>query len=136
MSEPIPEELVRFLQDRVASLEQLETLLLLRRTRDRVWGLTDVAQRLSMPESSIEPVLVELTRHGMLASHGTGIAKTWQYSPASPELAALIERLAVVYDDRRLEIMRMLSAQAMERIRDSAAKAFADAFVIGRKKDG
>jgi len=136
MTDPIPEELVQLLRQRVASLEQLETLLLLRRTRDRVWGLPDVAQRLSMPESSIEPCLVELTRHGMLASQGTGIATTWQYNPASPELAALIERLAVVYDDRRLEIMRMLSAQAMERIRDSAAKAFADAFVIGRKKDG
>ena len=136
MSEPIPEELVRLLQDRVASLEQLETLLLLRRTRDRAWDLPDVAQRLSMPESSIEPCLVELTQHGMLASQGAGIATTWQYDPASPELAALIDRLASVYDERRLEVMRMLSAQAMERIRDSAAKAFDDAFVIGRKKDG
>lgn len=136
MSEPIPEELVRLLRERVASLEQLETLLLLRRTRERTWALDEVAQRLSMPESSIEPCLAELAKHGLLAAEGSAGGRMWQYRPASDVLAALVDELAAVYDERRLEIMRMLSAQALERIRDSAAKAFADAFVIGRKKDG
>jgi hypothetical protein len=48
----------------------------------------------------------------------------------------VVDRLAIVYGEHRLEVMRLLSAHALERIRNSAARAFADAFVIGRKKDG
>jgi DNA-binding IclR family transcriptional regulator len=132
MSEPIPDDLGQLLRERVASLEGLEVVLLLRRDPDRSWPADELAERLSIPESLLDPVLVELAQQGLLATSD----QRWRYAPASAELAASIDRLALLYDERRLEVMRLLSAHALERIRNSAARAFADAFVIKRKKDG
>ncbi len=132
MSDPIPADLGQLLRERVASLEGLEAMLLLRRDPTRAWSADALAQRLSIPETFLDPVLHELVASGLLAVDDTG----WRYAPHSPALAAAVDRLALLYDERRLEVMRLLSAHALERIRDSAARAFADAFVIKRKKDG
>ena len=136
MIDTIPEDLGKLLRDGVASLEGLEVLLLLRKERGRAWSLDEIAQRLSIPSSSIEPALADPVHHGLLThTRGAGV-EAWQFAPRTLELDALVDRLATLYDDRRLEVMRLLSAHAMERIRNSAARAFADAFVFGRKKDG
>lgn len=132
MSDPIPDDLGQLLRERVASLEVLEAMLLLRRDPTRSWPADELSERLSIPENLLEPVLGELVRHGLLATTD----QRWRYAPRTPELAADVDRLAVLYDERRLEVMRLLSAHALERIRDSAARTFADAFVIKRKKDG
>jgi DNA-binding IclR family transcriptional regulator len=132
MSEPIPDDLGQLLRERVASLEGLEVVLLLRRDPDRSWPADELAERLSIPASLLDPVLVELAQQSLLATSD----QRWRYAPASAELAATIDRLALLYDERRLEVMRLLSAHALERIRNAAARAFADAFVIKRKKDG
>jgi DNA-binding IclR family transcriptional regulator len=136
MLDTIPEDLGKLLRDGVASLEGLEVLLLLRKERARAWPLDEIAQRLSIPSSSIEPALVDPVHYGLLTHTRAGGLESWQFAPRTPELDALVDRLATLYDDRRLEVMRLLSAHAMERIRNSAARAFADAFVFGRKKDG
>ena len=136
MSDSIPEDMGRLLRDGVGSLEGLEVLLLLRKDHARAWPLDEIARRLSIPQTSIEPPVAELVSHGLLAHDHSPAGDTWQYAPRSAELEALVDRLASVYEDRRLEVMRLLSAHAMERIRSSAARAFADAFVFGRKKDG
>lgn len=136
MSESIPAEILELLRQRVGSLEELETVLLIRRTSERRWSAVDVAARLHLSDSIVETMLVALTAHGFLEKEGTGAATTWRYAPTSAQLGALVDRLASVYDEHRLEVMRLLSARALERVRDSAVRAFADAFVIGRKKDG
>jgi DNA-binding IclR family transcriptional regulator len=136
MSDSIPDDIGRLLRDGVASLEGLEVLLLLRRERTRAWPLDEIARRLSIPPSSIEPALADPVRYGLLGHERSGGSECWRFAPRTAGLDALVDRLASIYDDRRLEVMRLLSAHAMERIRNSAARAFADAFVIGRKKDG
>jgi len=136
MSDSIPEDIGRLLADGVASLEGLEVLLLLRKERVRAWPLDEIARRLSIPQSSIEPALEEPVRYGLIEHERSSAGEIWRFAPRTPELDALVDRLASIYEDRRLEVMRLLSAHAMERIRNSAARAFADAFVIGRKKDG
>jgi hypothetical protein len=35
-----------------------------------------------------------------------------------------------------LRVFEVMNRQALERLRDSAARTFASAFVLGRKKDG
>jgi hypothetical protein len=136
MSDSIPEDIGVLLRDGVGSLEGLEVLLLLRKDRERVWPIDEIARRLSIPQASIEPALLDPCHHGLLAHTRAPGVEAWQYAPRTAELEALVDRLASIYDDRRLEVMRLLSAHAMERIRNSAARAFADAFVFGRKKDG
>ena len=135
MAEPIPSDLLELLRQRVGSLEELEVLLLLQRTRERRWAIFEIARELGLPDSIVDTTLVTLRSHDFVTAEGPGDAE-WNYQPRTAELAALVEGLAAVYLERRLEVMRLLSARALERVRDSAARAFADAFIIRRKKDG
>ena len=133
MVEPIPSDVLELLQQRVGSLEELEVLLFLKRTRDRSWAVFEIARELGLPESIVDTTLATLRSHDFVAN---ARADEWSYHPCVAELGGLVDRLAAVYEERRLEVMRILSARALERVRDSAARAFADAFVIRRKNDG
>ncbi|MBC8072559.1 MAG: hypothetical protein IAG13_29830 [Deltaproteobacteria bacterium] len=136
MHEPLPSEILDLLQAQVGSLEALEVLLLLHRDPERAWDRFEIANRLGLPDDIVEASAAGMRAHGFLVLHGTGAGATWQYAEQPAPRGATVEKLASLYADRRLEIMRILSAQAMERLRESAARAFADAFIIRRKKDG
>jgi hypothetical protein len=136
LMESIPADILDLLRHRVSSLEELEILLLLRRTSGRAWEVFEIARELGLTDSIVENTLAALRSAGFFAVAGSGPNLVWRYAPASAESSALLDRLAQVYDDRRLEVMRLLSTQALERVRTSAVRAFADAFVIGRKRDG
>lgn len=133
MTEPLPPDVLELLHHRVGSLEELEVLLLLKRTRERRWAIFEIARELGLPDSIVDTTLASLRSHDFAASER---GSEWSYQPRTAELAGLVDRLAVVYVERRLEVMRILSARALERVRDSAARAFADAFVITRRRDG
>jgi hypothetical protein len=135
MAEPLPADVLELLQQRVGSLEELEVLLLLRRTHQRQWQVFEIAGELGLPDAIVETTVATLRSHDflMMESSATGLCR---YAPRPTELAALVDRLAAVYDERRLEVMRVLSARALERVRNSAARAFAEAFVLGRKTRG
>jgi len=136
MIEPLSEDLLDLLRRRVGSLEALECLLLVRRERERKWASFEIARELGIPEGMVDTTLAAMKAAALVVREGAAGGATWRYAPRGAELEAIVDRLARVYEERRLEVMRILSAQAMERLRSSAARAFADAFVIGRKKDG
>lgn len=136
---PIPDDVLALLHDRLAGLDELETLLLVRRDAGRGWTAAEIAERLGLPESSSAAALASLCRASLLGAQGAGAVPRYVYRPHEPELERTVSSLAEVYADRRLEVMRILSISALDRIRSAAARTFADAFVIGRhgrKQDG
>lgn len=135
MNDPLPDDVLELLHQRVGSLEELEVLLFLRRGHEREWQVFEVARALGLPDAIVDTTVATLWSHDFLTMGGSS-AGPCRYAPRPAELAALIDRLAAVYEERRLEVMRILSARALERVRDSAARAFAEAFVLGRKKRG
>ena len=52
-------------------------------------------------------------------------------SPRGETLARLVE----VYEEQPIEIIKLMSANAIERVRTAALRAFADAFVLHKGKD-
>jgi hypothetical protein len=47
----------------------------------------------------------------------------------------VVEQLIALYDAQPIETVKHVSANAIERVRTAAFRAFADAFVIRRSKD-
>jgi hypothetical protein len=119
-------DIVQLLRERVTSVEGLEALLLLRRTRGRTWAAADVAARLGLPEDGLLPELERLEKRGLATSKRVEGELVWAYAPRSLELDAVVARLAELHDARTLEVVRFLSADAVERIRMAAARAFTD----------
>ena len=137
----IPPDVLALLQERLAGLDELEVLLLVRGDASRGWTASDVAKRLGLPASSSDAALERLRAAGLLAvdGDGGGAELRYAYRPHALELDRVVSALAEIYGERRLEVMQILSNHALGRIRSAAARTFADAFVIGRngrKKDG
>lgn len=140
----IPPDVLALLRERLAGLEELEVLLLVRGDASRGWAASDVADRLGLPGSSGDAALEQLVKAGLLVidGGGGGAERRYAYRPGTRELDAVVTSLAEVYGERRLEVMQILSGQALGRIRSAAARTFADAFLIrngsqkGRKQDG
>jgi len=126
-------EIRRLLYERIASYEQLEALLLLRADAAQSFSVPDVAAKLRIDESSVAAALEELTALRLLEKQA-GSPLSYRYAPVEPDTMVAVDRLAALYGEQRLEIIRQMSANAIERLRSSAARTFADAFLLrGRK---
>jgi hypothetical protein len=133
-SREIPVEVRSLLAHAIGSYEELETLLLLRAEPDRIWTADEVAASLKLPLAIATDALDRLWQQQLLRVP-TGIENlSFQYDAESTE-AHSVEALAREYEQNRLGVIGLLSSNAIERVRTRAMRLFADAFIIGRKKD-
>jgi len=134
----LPTDVQAFLRDRMESYEQLEILLLLRTRRSHFWTPGGVSGELHMPELVAERALLALRQHGLLSVEVLQDSHRFRYGPENAELEALVEKLVEAYTDHRIEVVRLMTANSIERLRARAARTFASAFLLGQKggKDG
>lgn len=133
--EEISDKVRNFLRDHITSYEHLEVLLLLRRRADQRWSAEAVATELRVSADAAEDALAHLCGCSLLEVHRQDTPRSFSYGPGGPDLAATVDELARGYDLDRLGVMNLMNAHAIERVRDHALHMFADAFVLGRKKD-
>lgn len=141
MEESSGDEVNELLRARIESFEQLEVLLLLHRRADEGWTAASVSGELHIGVPVASDALDHLCRGNLLDVRVGKDALVFRFAPGTPELASAVELLVTRHQERRLDVVRMLSAHAMERVRTSAIRLFADAFLIGSasgkgKKDG
>ena len=126
MTEPLASNLLRFLMERIDSVEHLEALLLLSRSPDKWWTAPAVADELGGDTRSIGRTLDELCSQNLL---DVRVAQDvlFKFAPR-PEDAPLVRALGDAYRTRRMMVLQTLSKR-VDSVRD-----FADAFKIGKKK--
>jgi hypothetical protein len=129
-TDELPSAVRQLLRDHVHAYEELELLLLMSSQPDAAWTPDDVAVRVRIDRSLAKEVLQRLHAQGVLAEEPAGPA----FRPAiAPEVLTALGR---AYDVNRLAVMNFMSANALERLRTSALRAFASAFLLGKKQDG
>jgi hypothetical protein len=130
----IPDDVRALLVERIHSFEQLEALLLLRREPRQSWDAHSVSVALKMTvEASIEAL--DQLRASRLVAEQPGPQRQFRYSPGERALDVTVGRLVVVYDEARLEIIRLMNRNAVDRLRSSAIRTFADSFLFKKKDD-
>jgi hypothetical protein len=112
---------VRLLLERIESYEQLEMLLLVHCAPQLATDPTELARRLTMTTEMVESALEHLRRHDLV-------------DPKSHATRRAIDQLDRVYREHRIEIMKQMNANALDRVRTAAIRTVADAFVW-KKKD-
>jgi hypothetical protein len=130
-SDDVPEAVKALLIAHITDFEELELLLLLQRSPDDVWALDAAATQLRVPVPLVENAAEALRAHGLLSGNGVG----YRFAPSSPALRDACDQLRASYDQDRFAIVTLMSRLAVERLRSSAARAFASAFRI-RKPPG
>ena len=137
VSEPeIPEDVRALLRACVGSYEELEVLLLLAREPGDCVTASAVADRVRAPVPVVAAALGTLVDAGLVEAGPDGA--TFRYLP-STGLGAAVTRLVEEARENPVAIIRVMSANAIERIRMSAVNMFAEAFVLGRdssRRDG
>jgi DNA-binding transcriptional ArsR family regulator len=125
----IPEDLLRFLDANVESIEQLEILRLLGESPTKAWLDQDLAAASQTRPDRIARHLTALEGRGLLKTQVQGSQTYCTLGPSTPEIAKLLSDLLRFYQQRPATLIRIVYARADERL-----KAFADAFRL-RKGD-
>ena len=112
-----------FLQQRLASVEQVEIVLLLMRDGGRSWTAPEVATELGMPPESAAMRLFLLASSGLISFEPAGVPR-YRYAGADAETEALLRELADVYADDKAAVRTLLGAPA------DPIRSFADAFKL------
>lgn len=125
-ADPLEADVRRFLTTHVDSVEQLEVLLLARSDPARWWTLDDVSTALRTAPASAGTRLRDLAGRRILETEGA----RFRYRPPDAALAALIDRVAAAYRDRRVTVITCIYARPPDAVRELAR-----AFRVGGKDD-
>lgn len=130
----VPADLQRFLHEYFESLEQLEILVLLQRRPDYAWSALEVADELRIRDSVAEEELRRLRDRGVLVLAASAGDARFRYGPTSETLAEMTQRLVETYGAQRVAIMRLLTANAIQRLRSGALGVFSNAFLFRKRE--
>ncbi len=129
MVEPLPEEVRRFLDENVESLEQLEILRVLAEEPDRAWGAADLAAVIQSDPATAAAHLVALGGRGLVTLSTVGGEAAGRHGARTPDLGGRVNAVLSAYRERPVTMIKLVYARANERLR-----AFSDAFRL-RKED-
>jgi hypothetical protein len=124
MSVVVSERLRAFLQQRLASLDQIEVVLLLRSEPERSWTAMEVAEELRMAPEPAAMRLFLLASGGLIAFEPSAVPR-YRYSGADAETQALIQELSAVFTADRGAVASVVDTSSRDPLR-----SFADAFKL------
>lgn len=134
-SHGIPDEVRALLRQHLTSFEKLEILLLLQAHPEQALSVRDIAASKNISEDLVIIALNELHTSRLIGIEAATPRAVYRYAPVTTELAHATKALARVADEQRAAVMSLMSANAIERVRSGAVRAFADAFIVRKKKD-
>jgi hypothetical protein len=130
----VPADVQAFLHDRVESHEQLAALLLLRSTADKSWDAAQVASVLGIPEGIADEALRGLREQSLLSASIAANEVRFRYDPEPVELDGVVAKLEKADAEQKIDVLRLMTANAIERLRTKALTTFAEAFVLRRQR--
>ncbi|HEV7668218.1 MAG TPA: hypothetical protein VGS22_06820 [Thermoanaerobaculia bacterium] len=130
-------ELESFLRDYVESYEELKALICLGTARDTWSTAESLASECRVNEETILTALERLAHVGLLARRDAPSALEFRLHDDFQTRGDLFDRLAVMYRQNSLQLIEVMTKNAIERVRASALRTFADSFRIrGSRDDG
>jgi hypothetical protein len=130
-------ELRQFLFAYVETYEELQVLSCLGVGRELWWEPENVTRDCGVEAPGVLSALKRLAARGVLEQQGAESGVQFRLHDDFRSRAGILDRLALEYRQNRLQLIEMLSHNAIERVRASALKTFAECFRIrGPKDDG
>jgi hypothetical protein len=127
----LSDELRAFVREHIASVEQVEVLLLLYRSSPREWSAVGVGRELRIDPVSAARRLADFQERGLISVRATDEALVFWYEGSSPSDDRMIAELDREFRDRRTTLISLIFSTPSDDLR-----AFADAFRLRpRSKD-
>jgi DNA-binding MarR family transcriptional regulator len=125
MSSDLPVDVKEFIGKHIHSVAQLEVLLMLRREPDRTWTLEQLTNGLYLQSQMVARLLTDIVQRGFAVQE----QGSFRYQPANDEERQLIDRLAHMYQERRVAVITEIFSKPID-----VVKAFADAFRLRKEE--
>jgi hypothetical protein len=119
----LPEDIRRFILEKIDSVIQMEALLLFLSDPQAAWPASAIGGRLYISVPEAYEMLAALKDRGFLKESGG----QYVYGPASPELAEIVARAAETYRHHLIPFTRFVHEKPK-------IQQFADAFRIRKDK--
>ena len=127
-----PPAFVELLRECITTFEELELVLALMRRPDRSAPAEELASELKLSEPDVIAAASRLSGTGLLRlARSTVILEAHD-----PRYLQGLEELQVEYAANRTHVMALMTENSVHRLRTSALRAFARAFVLRTKDDG
>jgi hypothetical protein len=107
----------------------------LREKPDEWWSLDTLAAGARIPEPVAADALQDLVRSNLVEVDPASRPSRFRYRPADAASRSAVDALASIYQGNPIQILRVMSAHAIERVRNSAIRTFANAFVWKKGED-
>jgi hypothetical protein len=120
------------LQEGVETFEELEVVLALCRRAGGSATLEQLAADIGLPSLEVTTIVEQLSRRGLLRATPSAVA----LDDSDPRRALGFRELQSEYEANRARVMSRMTEHALRRVRTSAIRAFARAFVLRTKDDG
>lgn len=124
----IPEDVARFVNEKIDSVAQLEALLLLRGNKEKEWSAEALAARLYVSPEQTAHLLHGLNAQGFVAV-AFDAPPVYRYEPASVELDQMLGRVGEFYAKHLVPITNLIHSKPKPRIQE-----FAEAFRFRKDK--
>jgi sugar-specific transcriptional regulator TrmB len=126
MTDPKESHLQRFLHDFVESLEDLLILAWFRYLeKGTLVTASEVVRATGVPDLMVREVLERLVAKGLLAAT-TDAPAEFRYAPPSGEFSATLDVVLEHYRANSMDVLRMMSANSIERVRATAMRTLAE----------
>lgn len=129
------ESLKQFLLEHVEGYEDLEVLAWFSgQPQATLATAVDIAQKVGFPPAIIETAVERLVARGLLERTGKDGA-FFRYA-VDEDFRRTMAKIASLYQANPREVMELMTANAIERVRTAALRTFADCFRIRGPKSG
>jgi hypothetical protein len=133
VSTGLSQTLRKLLDTHVESFEKLELLMLLRRAPEGRSTNGELALALDLGDDEVREIVAALSSAGLVSRAVDG---SISLAPRTEAERAALDELARVYAEDKIVLVKAIAETAMDRLRNLAGRAFADAFVIRKKRGG
>jgi DNA-binding IclR family transcriptional regulator len=122
----------KLLDTRLDSFEKLELVMALRRSEARRSTIGELAHELDLARDDVRRIVLDLMKAGLV----TCVEDQVTLAPRAAGDQGVLDELAAAYQQDKMTVVKPIAESALDRLRNLAGRAFADAFVIGKKSGG
>jgi predicted ArsR family transcriptional regulator len=128
MADPLSDDVRRFIDAHISSVEQLEALILLKEDTSKELTAQEVAKALYTSEESSAARLADLHKQGLLSQVRADVTR-YRYEPRSSDLRTGVEVTLDAYAKRKVAVINQIF------VGPGDVQTFADAFKFRQEED-
>ena len=125
----LPVEVRQLIARHLATMEQVDVLLLLARAGGQWRTTEEIRSELRLDEKGVTARTFDELRVAGLIEQDGGVPVRYRYAPSDARDRAAVELLALAYNERPVTLVRAIYA------RPTPAQSFADAFRLRKKAE-